>query len=158
MLRAYFHKTPKRQQSACEKVLEQAYTSTLFTHWNNKIVLITLKRLVFQVLIKVHLGSVDLSMHHQAWYCSSYCPCQSVCVSLPLCPLRRASADLVGVLSQSDSVLHYVHYTMLLRFLFLPSSSTLELWAFSDIDWAGDQTTRHSGTDFYIFRGDSLPS
>ncbi|XP_058754773.1 uncharacterized mitochondrial protein AtMg00810-like [Vicia villosa] len=42
--------------------------------------------------------------------------------------------------------------------LLFPSSSSLELRAYSDADWAGDPTDRKSTTGFCIFLGDSLIS
>ncbi|XP_058788410.1 secreted RxLR effector protein 161-like [Vicia villosa] len=42
--------------------------------------------------------------------------------------------------------------------LIFPSSSSLELRAYSDADWAGDPTDRKSTTWFCVFLGDSLIS
>ena len=45
-----------------------------------------------------------------------------------------------------------------LQSLLLSSTSSLELRAYSDVDYGSDPTTRKSVTSFYIFLGDSLIS
>lgn len=54
-------------------------------------------------------------------------------------------------------ILRYLQGTLYQSLLF-PSTSSLELRAFSDADWAGDSTDRKSTTGFCIFLGDSLIS
>ncbi|KAJ0981894.1 hypothetical protein J5N97_010149 [Dioscorea zingiberensis] len=54
-------------------------------------------------------------------------------------------------------ILRYLRGTQFQSLLF-PSSSSLELRAYSDADWAGDSTDRKSTTGFCIFLGDSLIS
>ncbi|KAJ0978741.1 hypothetical protein J5N97_014215 [Dioscorea zingiberensis] len=54
-------------------------------------------------------------------------------------------------------ILRYLRGTQFQSLLF-PSSSSLELRAYSDADWAGDPTDRKSTTGFCIFLGDSLIS
>ncbi|XP_057981233.1 uncharacterized mitochondrial protein AtMg00810-like [Malania oleifera] len=54
-------------------------------------------------------------------------------------------------------ILHYIKGTLYWSIL-LPSTSTLELRAYSDVDWAGDPTDRKFTTGFYIFPSDSLIS
>lgn len=54
-------------------------------------------------------------------------------------------------------IIKYIRGT-LSRVLFLPSTSSLQLRAYADADWAGDPTDRRSTTGFCIFLGDSLIS
>ncbi|CAJ2639186.1 unnamed protein product [Trifolium pratense] len=54
-------------------------------------------------------------------------------------------------------ILRYLQGTQFQSLLF-PSSSSLELRAYSDADWAGNPTDRKSTTGFCIFLGDSLIS
>lgn len=54
-------------------------------------------------------------------------------------------------------ILRYLRGTLYQSLLF-PSTSSLELRAFSDADWATDQTDRKSTTGYCVFLGDSLIS
>ncbi|PNX61631.1 gag-pol polyprotein, partial [Trifolium pratense] len=54
-------------------------------------------------------------------------------------------------------ILRYLRRTQFQSLLF-PSSSSLELRAYSDADWTADPTDRKSTTGFCIFLGDSLVS
>ena len=54
-------------------------------------------------------------------------------------------------------ILNYLRGTLFQSFL-LPSTSTLELRAFSDVGWAGDPFDWKSTTCYCIFLGDSLIS
>ncbi|XP_062110327.1 uncharacterized mitochondrial protein AtMg00810-like [Humulus lupulus] len=54
-------------------------------------------------------------------------------------------------------ILRYLRGTQF-QSLFFPSTSTLELRAYSDVDWGGDCTDRKSTTGFCIFLGDPLIS
>ena len=82
---------------------------------------------------------------------------------------RPDIAYAVRVLSQFVSAPRSTHYAALLRVLryfrgsltrslFFSASSSLELQAYSDTDWAGDSSDRRSTTGFCIFLGDSLVS
>ncbi|CAJ2668756.1 uncharacterized mitochondrial protein AtMg00810-like [Trifolium pratense] len=78
-------------------------------------------------------------------------------------------AHAVHVVSQfvvSPTTIHWAAVLRILRYLrgtqfqslLFPSSSSLELRAYSDADWAGNPTDRKSTTGFCIFLGDSLIS
>ena len=54
-------------------------------------------------------------------------------------------------------IIRYLQGTVYQSLLF-PSTSSLELCAYSDADWAGDSTDRKSTTGFCVFLGDSLIS
>ncbi|PNX70525.1 gag-pol polyprotein, partial [Trifolium pratense] len=82
---------------------------------------------------------------------------------------RPDIAYAVHVVSQfvvSPTTVHWAAVLRILRYLretqfqslLFPSSSSLELRAYSDADWAGDPTDRKSTTGFCIFLGDSLIS
>jgi hypothetical protein len=82
---------------------------------------------------------------------------------------RPDIAYVVHVMSQfvvSPTTVHWAAVLRILRYLrgsqfqslLFPSSSSLELRAYSDADWAGDPTDRKSATGFCIFLGDSLIS
>jgi hypothetical protein len=82
---------------------------------------------------------------------------------------RPDIAYAVHVVSQfvvSPTTVHWAAVLRILRYLrgtefqsiLFPSSSALELRAYSDADWAGDPTDRKSTTGFCIFLGDSLIS
>uniref|UniRef100_A0A3Q7X403 Uncharacterized protein LOC113785767 n=1 Tax=Cicer arietinum TaxID=3827 RepID=A0A3Q7X403_CICAR len=82
---------------------------------------------------------------------------------------RPDIAYAVHVVSQfvvSPTTVHWAAVLRILRYLrgtqfqslLFPSSSSLELRAYSDADWAGDTTDRKSTTGFCIFLGDSLIS
>ena len=57
-------------------------------------------------------------------------------------------------------VLHILCYVKSIMFygLFFPVQSSLELKAYSGVDWVGDPTDRRSTTGYYFFLGDSLIS
>jgi hypothetical protein len=82
---------------------------------------------------------------------------------------RPDIAYAVHIVSQfvvSPTTVHWAAVLRILRYLrgtqfqslLFPSSSSLELCAYSDADWAGDPTDRKSTTGFCIFLGDSLIS
>ncbi|PNY10972.1 gag-pol polyprotein [Trifolium pratense] len=82
---------------------------------------------------------------------------------------RPDIAYAVHVISQfvvSPTTVHWAAVLRILRYLrgtqfqslLFPSTSSLELRAYSDADWAGDPTNRKSTTWFCIFLGDSLIS
>ena len=82
---------------------------------------------------------------------------------------RPDIAYVVRVLSQFVSAPRSTHYAALLRVLrylrgslthslFFSASSSLELHAYSNADWAGDSTDRKSTTSFCIFLGNSFIS
>lgn len=82
---------------------------------------------------------------------------------------RPDIAHAVHVVSQfvtSPTTVHWAAVLRILRYLrgtrfqslLFSSSSSLELRAYSDADWAGDPTDRKSVTGFCIFLGDSLIS
>lgn len=82
---------------------------------------------------------------------------------------RPDIAYAVHILSQFVSAPTSIHFAALLRVLrylrgtlrrslFMSSSSTLELRAYTDADWAGNPTDRRSTTGFCIFLGSSLIS
>lgn len=82
---------------------------------------------------------------------------------------RPDIAHAVHVVSQFVTAPTTVHWAAVLRILrylrgtqfqslLFPSTSSLELRAFSDADWAGDPTDRKSTTGFCVFLGDSLIS
>ncbi|CAJ2641032.1 unnamed protein product [Trifolium pratense] len=82
---------------------------------------------------------------------------------------RPDIAYAVHIVSQfvvSPTTVHWAAVLRILRYLrgtqfqslLFPSSSSLELHAYSDADWAGDPTDRKSTTGFCIFLGDSLIS
>ncbi|CAJ2652486.1 unnamed protein product [Trifolium pratense] len=82
---------------------------------------------------------------------------------------RPDIAYAVHVVSQfvvSPTTVHWAAVLRILRYLrgtqfqslLFPSSSSLELRAYSDADWTGDPTDRKSTTGFCIFLGDSLIS
>ncbi|XP_058733209.1 uncharacterized mitochondrial protein AtMg00810-like [Vicia villosa] len=79
---------------------------------------------------------------------------------------RPDIAYVVHVVSQfvvSPTTVHWAAVLRICRYLqrtqfqtlLFPSSSSLELHAYSDADWAGDPTDRKSTTGFCIFFGDS---
>ncbi|XP_073280660.1 secreted RxLR effector protein 161-like [Primulina huaijiensis] len=80
---------------------------------------------------------------------------------------RPDIAHAVHVVSQFVTAPTTVHWAAVLRILrylrgtqfqslLFPSTSSLELRAYFDTDWAGDPTDRKSTTGFCIFLGDSL--
>ena len=82
---------------------------------------------------------------------------------------RPDIAHAVHIVSQFVTAPTTVHWAAVLRILrylrgtqfqslLFPSSSSLELRAYSDADWAGDLTDRKSTTGFCVFLGDSLIS
>ncbi|KAL6523561.1 Beta-galactosidase 8 [Orobanche gracilis] len=82
---------------------------------------------------------------------------------------RPDIAHAVHIVSQfviSPTTIHWAAVVRILRYLrgtlcqslLFPSTSSLELSAYSDADWAGDSTDRKSTTGFCIFLGDSLIS
>jgi hypothetical protein len=82
---------------------------------------------------------------------------------------RPDIAHVVHVVSQfvtSSTTIHWAAVHRILRYLretrfqslLLSSSSSLELRAYSDADWAGDPTDRKSVTGSCVFLGDSLIS
>ena len=82
---------------------------------------------------------------------------------------RPDIAHAVHVVSQfvtAPTTVHWAAVHRILRYLrgtrfqslLLPSSSSLELRAYSDADWAGDPADRKSVTGFCVFLGDSLVS
>lgn len=82
---------------------------------------------------------------------------------------RPDIANAVHVVSQFVTAPTTVHWAAVLRILrylrgtqfqslLFSSTSSLELRAYSDADWAGDPTDRKSTTGFCIFLGDSLIS
>eukprot|EP00257_Ricinus_communis_P021105 XP_015580508.1 uncharacterized protein LOC107262008 [Ricinus communis] len=82
---------------------------------------------------------------------------------------RPDIAYVVHIVSQFVTSPTTIHWAVLLRILrylrgtqfqtlLFSSTSSLELCAYSDADWAGDPTDRKSTTGFYIFLGDSLIS
>ncbi|XP_057451895.1 uncharacterized mitochondrial protein AtMg00810-like [Lotus japonicus] len=82
---------------------------------------------------------------------------------------RPDIAYAVHVVSQfvsSPTTVHWAAVLRILRYLrdtqfqslLFPSSSSLELRAYSDADWAGSPSDRKSTTGFCIFLGDSLIS
>ncbi|XP_062099985.1 secreted RxLR effector protein 161-like [Humulus lupulus] len=82
---------------------------------------------------------------------------------------RPDIAYAVHIVSQfvaSPTTVHWATVLRILRYLrgtqfqslLFPSTSTLELRAYSDADWGGDCTDRNSTTVFCIFLGDSLIS
>ena len=54
-------------------------------------------------------------------------------------------------------VLHYVK-EIVFHDLHFSKHSSLDLWAYSDVDWAGDPIDRRSTTGYYFFLSDSLIS
>ncbi|XP_065629881.1 uncharacterized mitochondrial protein AtMg00810-like [Quercus suber] len=75
----------------------------------------------------------------------------------------------MGMVSKFMDALHFVHYAVVLRILRNVKGllyhglhhsfrSSLKLHAYSDVDWAGDQTNRCSITSFYFLLGTSLIS
>ncbi|KAF5935507.1 hypothetical protein HYC85_026636 [Camellia sinensis] len=75
---------------------------------------------------------------------------------------RPDIAYVVHIVSQFMSAPHTPHYSALVRTLFhglhYSARSSLQLRAFSDVNWAGDPTDRRSTTGFCFFLGDSLIS
>ncbi|XP_058734234.1 uncharacterized mitochondrial protein AtMg00810-like [Vicia villosa] len=82
---------------------------------------------------------------------------------------RPDIAYAVHVVSQfviSPTTVHWAAVLRICRYLrgtqfqslLFPSSSSLELRAYFDADWAGDPTDRKSTTDFCVFLGDSFIS
>ena len=82
---------------------------------------------------------------------------------------RPDIAYAVQVVSQFVSAPRTLHLTAVLRIIrylrgtidrsmFFPSSSTLDLWAYSDADWAGCAVSRRSTTGYCVFLGSSLIS
>ncbi|XP_022158454.1 uncharacterized protein LOC111024938 [Momordica charantia] len=80
---------------------------------------------------------------------------------------RPDIAHVVHVFSQFVTTSTTVHWSAVLRILrylrgtqfqslLLPATSSLELCAYSDANWAGDPTDRKSTTGFCIFLGNSL--
>ncbi|XP_047331419.1 uncharacterized mitochondrial protein AtMg00810-like [Impatiens glandulifera] len=80
---------------------------------------------------------------------------------------RPDIAHAVHIVSQFVTAPNTVHWSVVLRILrylrgtqfqslLLSSSSSLDLRAFSDDDWAGDPSDQKSTTGFCIFLGDSL--
>ena len=82
---------------------------------------------------------------------------------------RPDIAYAVHLVSQFLSAPHSTHYAAVIRILryikgtlfhglHYSAQTSLELRAYSDADWAGDPTDRHSTTGFCFFLGDSLIS
>jgi hypothetical protein len=82
---------------------------------------------------------------------------------------RPDIAHAVHVVSQYMSAPTTAHFAAVLRIirylngnlfqgLLLPASSSLQLRAYSDADWAGDHNDRRSTTGYCVFLGDSLIS
>ncbi|GFZ16754.1 hypothetical protein Acr_26g0000240 [Actinidia rufa] len=82
---------------------------------------------------------------------------------------RPDIAHVVHLVSQFMSAPRSTHYAAVLRILryvkgtlfhglHFYSQSSLQLYAYSDADWAGDPTDRRSTTSFCFFLGDSLIS
>ncbi|XP_057463909.1 uncharacterized mitochondrial protein AtMg00810-like [Actinidia eriantha] len=82
---------------------------------------------------------------------------------------RPDIAHAVHLVSQFMSAPRSTHYDVVLRILryvkgtlfhglHFSSQSSLQLYAYSDADWAGDPTDRRSTTGFCFFLGDSLIS
>ncbi|XP_057487537.1 uncharacterized mitochondrial protein AtMg00810-like [Actinidia eriantha] len=80
---------------------------------------------------------------------------------------RPDIAYVVHIVSQfltSSTIVHWAVVLRILRYLcgtqfqslLLPSTSSLQLRAYSDADWASDPVDRKSTTGFCIFLGDSL--
>ncbi|XP_019055192.1 PREDICTED: uncharacterized protein LOC109115502 [Nelumbo nucifera] len=79
------------------------------------------------------------------------------------------NAYAVHIVSQFMSAPRTTHYAVVLRIiryvkgtlfhgLHYSNSSSLQLIAYSDADWAGDPTDRRSTTGYFFFLGDSLIS
>ncbi|GKD42492.1 retrovirus-related pol polyprotein from transposon TNT 1-94, partial [Tanacetum coccineum] len=66
---------------------------------------------------------------------------------------RTIVGSLVYLTVTRPYITYAVHITLL-----LPSTSSLNLRAYCDADWAGDSVTRKSTTGFCVFLGDSLIS
>jgi len=73
----------------------------------------------------------------------------------------------VSIISQFVSASHSAHFSVLLwilrylrgtitRSLFMSSTFSLKLRAYSNVDWTGCPSTRRSTTSFCLFLGDSL--
>ncbi|GFZ05813.1 hypothetical protein Acr_17g0013850 [Actinidia rufa] len=82
---------------------------------------------------------------------------------------RPDIAHVIHLVSQFMSAPRSTHYAAVLRILryvkgtlfhglHFSSQSSLQLYAYSNADWAGDPTDRRSTTDFCFFLGDSLIS
>ncbi|KAL5709658.1 hypothetical protein ACHQM5_020322 [Ranunculus cassubicifolius] len=114
--------------------------------------------------INAHYNSFDGEILPDA---TLYCTIVGSLVYLTI--TRPDIAYDVHIVSQfvaSPTTVHWAAVLRILRYLrgtlhqslLLPSTSTLELRAYSDADWAGDVTDRKSTTGLCIFLGDSLIS
>ena len=85
------------------------------------------------------------------------------------CLTRPDITHAVSIISPFVFTPHSAHYSALLRILrylrgtitrslLMSSTSSLELWAYSDADWASCPYTRRFTTDFCLFLGTSLIS
>ena len=85
-----------------------------------------------------------------------------------LCLTRSDIVHAVSIVCQFVSAPHSARYSALqilkylrgiiTRSLFMSSISSLKLWAYFNVDWAGCPYTRRSTTGFYLFLGESLIS
>ena len=121
-----------------------------------------------------HTATTPIELHHwhstlngELPYPTRYREIVGVLVYLTIS--RSDIIYAVRVLSRFVSAPHSTYYAALLcvlcylcgtitHSLFFSASSSLELRAYSDADWAGDSTDRQFTTSFCVFLGDSLVS